>query len=56
VGPGVSTARAPARAWTVPDPAEFRPLIDTKTMTIVDVMTGAPDSACFQAKVAPLCP
>jgi hypothetical protein len=31
-------------------------LVDTSTMTIVDVLAGSPDDVYFQDKVAPLCP
>lgn len=31
-------------------------LVDTTTMTILDVLTGAPDDTYFQNKVVPLCP
>jgi hypothetical protein len=31
-------------------------LLDTRTMTIVDVQTGVPDSSYFAANVGPICP
>lgn len=31
-------------------------LVDTTTMTILDVLAGAPDDSYFQSKVVPLCP
>ena len=31
-------------------------LVDTTTMTIVDVLTGAPDATYFTDNVGPLCP
>ena len=40
--------------WLLAYPTNI--LVDTKTMTIVDVLTGVPDSSYFQDKVAPLCP